>query len=207
MNNKKYIISILIILLYTNSNIFTVKAENTLNSPIKNIELNEMIGDMKYQLLSAQDEITKLHELNYNLKNEISDIKEKQIKELTQNNDLKQKIKDLTENKSFDNQKVYFKALEYMKENKTASVVFYYNLAKAYQDIKNYQQAIENYKIILNIEPDFGKAYCQLGIVYAEIRDYENSIKAFKKYLNYLNNPEELNIIEKFIVKIQGEIK
>ena len=94
-------------------------------------------------------------------------------------------------------------AVKYLKEEKGTSSIFYFNLARAYQDAKDFPRAIENYKLALDNNPDFGKAYCQLGLAYAETGDYENSLKSFKNYLKYTNNSEEVDVVRGFIAKLE----
>ncbi|OGI21252.1 MAG: hypothetical protein A2287_04830 [Candidatus Melainabacteria bacterium RIFOXYA12_FULL_32_12] len=280
-------------------------------------EFKEIISDMKYQLLSAQNEIEKLQETNYQLKNSL-DQKEQQIKELSQPNKYevittlntkdneidklktliatyeqkiqslsqinnnkvailstkddeinelktltmnhKQKINDLSLqlvnltnelNKTKDNflaysqkntqlindnmtlhesyldlqskitnlksqieqektleanlkaQNIHLKAIEYLKKDKNNAALFYFNLAKAYQDSKDYQQSIENYNMTLTINPNFKEAYRELGIAYAEAGKYNDSIKTLNTYLKYSNSLQEEQLVKSFISRIE----
>ncbi|EKE04526.1 MAG: hypothetical protein ACD_20C00052G0001 [uncultured bacterium] len=290
-------------------------------------EVQEMISDMKYQLLCAQNEIEKLQETNYQLKNNLT-TKEQQIKELAQSSrsnqevittlnvkdneidklkmlvttyeqkienlaqinnskatilntkddkiselkalavnyqqqvegltsqltnitnelnktkenyltysqkntqlisdnmklhesylDLQSKITSLQskveENQnayeraaeSYKDQEPYLKAVDYLKKDKNNAAIFYFNLAKVYQDNKNYQKTIENYNIALEMNPNFAEAYRELGIAYAEYGSFKNSVKTLNTYLKYSNNPKEEQLIRNFISKIEKAVQ
>lgn len=280
--------------------------ESMQNSINKDSELQELISDMKYQLISAQNEIEKLQETNFLLKNSIEE-KEKEISALfqssktnetqiistintknteiselnslnenykiqnesykRQNESYKKQIDDLTlklsnlnnelnKNKEnyltysekniqlindnmqlhekylnlqskvdqlnneiekektleirlqqqqtvLKNQEIYLRAIDYLKNDKNNAVIYYSNLAKAYLADKDYGHAIESYNQALVINPEYTKAYREMGIINAEAGNYAESIANLNAYLKYTNNIQEKELIKGFIARIE----
>jgi tetratricopeptide (TPR) repeat protein len=81
----------------------------------------------------------------------------------------------------------------------------YYLIAFTYENLKNYEKAIEYYKKALKMKSDFVEAYYRIGIVYHERKMYERSIENCKKALElkhdhayaYLNIGSALNNLGK----------
>jgi len=88
----------------------------------------------------------------------------------------------------------------------TKSEEDYFNIAKAYQDAKDYKEAINNYKRAIALNASFGRAYKELGLVYAQIGDYNNAGYSLKKCLYYSNNPREREVLRNFISNIERYI-
>lgn len=99
------------------------------------------------------------------------------------------------------------KAIKAVQENNQAESLYYFNMAKAYEQEKAIDKAIESYKLAIKENPDLGSAYSSLGLIYAEKGDYKNSIKIFKKYLNFSSDPEEEELIKQFINKMNTLVK
>jgi len=99
------------------------------------------------------------------------------------------------------------KTVKVVKEDNQAESLYYFNIAKAYEQEKSIDKAIANYKLAIKTNPNLGAAYSNLGLIYAEKGDYKNSIEVFKKYLNFSNNPEEEASIKEFINKISPLLK
>jgi len=106
------------------------------------------------------------------------------------------------ENMEFDANIKEVKAVKLIQEDKQADALYYFSMAKAYEQEKAIEKAIESYKLAIRTNPDLGAAYSQLGLIYAEKGDYKNSIEIFKKYLNLSNNPEEEELVKQFINKM-----
>ncbi|MDD3014827.1 MAG: tetratricopeptide repeat protein, partial [Candidatus Gastranaerophilales bacterium] len=100
-------------------------------------------------------------------------------------------------------QEVCMKAIQYLKEDKPNSAIFYFNLGKSYCDKKNYSKAIENYNLALVNNPDYKNAYRELGFVYAQTGDYTNSVRNLKNYLKFSNNIKEQELVRQFISKLE----
>jgi|GEM_PF-3857043 len=104
-------------------------------------------------------------------------------------------------------EKIKLRAVQLLKENKESEEYYYFNMAKAYEEQKKYEKAIENYKFAINSNPAYTPAYGALGLVYAVLGQYKNSINVFEKYHALSNNPEEKNLISEFIREINSLIK
>lgn len=79
------------------------------------------------------------------------------------------------------------KALRFTTDEDQVRPFIYYYIAKIYHDHNQYQDAIENYKKTLVLNPHMGIAYFQLGgIYYMYKKNYQQSISAYKKAIRYL---------------------
>ena len=166
-------------------------------SPIQNKDYEIKLSDSsKIQNLENvvsiyQNKVKNLYSELEKVNNELITTKSKLIS--TQNNDQQDTNKE---------KEVYIRAMEYLKNDNPSSAILYYNLAKAYQDIKDYPHSIENYKLALNYNPKLIIVYRDMGMAFAEQKDYENSSINFKKYLEYTDNPEEKRVIQQFLSKL-----
>jgi|GEM_PF-3411333 len=85
----------------------------------------------------------------------------------------------------------------------TKSAEDYFNIAKAYQDAKDYQEAINNFKHAITLNTSFGSAYKELGLIYLQMGDYNNAGNSLKKCLYHSNNPKEQEVLRNFISNIE----
>ena len=71
-----------------------------------------------------------------------------------------------------------------------------YEEADKAQQEERYEDAIELYKQVLEVSPDFVNARFQLGIVYGAVGDFENSVKEFE-YIYKLSpdDPEVMMVL------------
>jgi len=99
------------------------------------------------------------------------------------------------------------KPVKLVQEDNQAESLYYFNMAKAYEQEKSIDKAIESYKLAIKTNPDLGAAYSNLGLIYAEKGDYKNSIAVLKKYLNFSSNPEEEALVKEFISKMSTLVK
>jgi len=60
----------------------------------------------------------------------------------------------------------------------------YYTLAYNYQEMKEYEKAIEKYKISISINPKYASSYNNLGSVYAAKNEHEKAIKEYQKAID-----------------------
>jgi len=51
----------------------------------------------------------------------------------------------------------------------------------SYVNQRDYQRAIEEFNLALNLEPNYVNAYCGIGIAYLNRRKYKEAIEALKK--------------------------
>lgn len=213
----------------------SAQISNNLNENVEDMKLQMLSAQNEVEKLQESNYILKksiieeknkidLLEKQKAFLEQILSAKEKQINELSKvsnadtNSEIdefknlianyKQKIEDLSlKLTSADNeQKVYLKAVEYLKKDNSNSAKIYYNLAKAYYDEKNYSAAMQNYNLALSMNPELTGIYRDLGIIYAETGKYQDSINNFNKYLKYLNNPQEEIVIRRFISKLTSDI-
>jgi len=114
-------------------------------------------------------------------------------------------IKELNLNrKNFDSD-TGIKEVQMLKGADQAEAFYYFNMAKAYQQDKLFDKAIENYNLAINANPELEGAYNMLGLIYAEKGDYKNSVEVFKKYLNFSDSSEEEEVIKQFINKLKEQ--
>lgn len=176
-----------------------LKAENDLNNIKKQAtDLSSLIQAKDNQIAEfSKTYKQKDAEINM-LKNKLAD-NEKNIKN----------VSEVTVQKNSPEDEAALKAVKLMKEDEQSKALYYFNMAKAYQQDKSIEKAIENYKLAIKENPDLGAAYSQLGIIYAEKGDYRNSIDIFNKYLslNLTKNPEERELIRNFVNKMKVLIK
>ena len=134
-----------------------------------------------------------------------------------------EKIKNYSERKNEDLRNLSLKSIFFrdsnikeVKDKKEAKKsekkegdkdLFYFSKANEYQEKKNIDKAIENYKLALKENPEMLSAYGRLGIIYAEKGDYKNSIDAFKNYLRLTDSPEEKKLVQEFINKMDPLVK
>ena len=112
-------------------------------------------------------------------------------------------IKLLSRDKNTDSEKIRLKAVQFLRESEDAEGYYYFNLAKAYEEEKQYKKAIENYMLAIGVNSMYIPAYGNLGLIYTEIGNYENAVTIFEKYIELSDNQDEKEIIEEFIRKIR----
>lgn len=66
-------------------------------------------------------------------------------------------------------------------ENITAE---YFQIAKAYQDLKNYNKAVEYYQLAMNDKKFYDSSLYQIGICYVQQKDWINAEDIFQKLLS-----------------------
>lgn len=65
-----------------------------------------------------------------------------------------------------------------------------YNIAFTYQNLQDPKKAIEYYDLVLAIDDEYIPAYCQLGIIYYQLKRYPEAKKMLRRVLEI--NPEEI---------------
>lgn len=81
------------------------------------------------------------------------------------------------------------------------------NLAEIYYGRQDYNQAIQYYNKVVEIDPQFKNAYNTLGYCYANIGDYDKAIQSMKKYI--IQAPAEPNPYDSMgeIYSYKGDFK
>ena len=77
-----------------------------------------------------------------------------------------------------------------IKKGESLNADIYYNRGVVFQDMKNYTEAISDYKACLKRSPDYDKAYYNLGIICLEQEDNEKAVEMFNKSLSI--NPDDV---------------
>ncbi len=67
--------------------------------------------------------------------------------------------------------------------NLSSEVVNQFNLGVSYQNQKEYLKAIEAYKKVIELDPNYGEAYNNLAILYQEIGDDHRAFEIYKKLI------------------------
>ena len=67
----------------------------------------------------------------------------------------------------------------------------YHNRALAYQNIKGYAAAIEDYNMAIKLKPDFAEAYINRGVSYRNLKDYNQAIADFSEAIKLKANSSE----------------
>jgi tetratricopeptide (TPR) repeat protein len=65
----------------------------------------------------------------------------------------------------------------------------YFNLGRAYENLKCYSRAIEYYNTVIVLKPDFAESYYNLARVYDELKYYSLSAEYYEKTLEL--NPKD----------------
>lgn len=73
-----------------------------------------------------------------------------------------------------------------------ASACFYYEIARAYEAEKDFENAIGSYKKAISLARDYVKAYCNLGVIYCSRKRYADAEAVFKKGLTL--NPGDIRL-------------
>lgn len=79
---------------------------------------------------------------------------------------------------------------KYPQEKRAHLDLAYYRYARR----KLYAQALDRFKKVLELDPNFGLAYNQLAFTYMEMGDYEKAIKTFERYASV--NPGDANAFD-----------
>jgi DNA repair exonuclease SbcCD ATPase subunit len=175
-------------------------------------EKNTQIALMQSELALNENEIQNSATTINNLNNELNRIKtamqsevnrSKIAEEIIQSKEilLKQMKDELQQSKTQNVKEVSNEQAVYTVNIKTA--YDYFNIAKAYQNAKDYKEAINNYKQAISLNSSFDKAYKELGLIYAEVGDFKNSSCCLKKCLLYSSNPKEAVVIKNFLSNIE----
>lgn len=56
----------------------------------------------------------------------------------------------------------------------------YYSRGFAYGNLGNYQQAIKDFTMTIELKPDYAKAYYNRGIIYIKLGNYQQAIEDIK---------------------------
>ena len=131
--------------------------------------------------------------------NEFNDKNNRKFKKMTFLNN----IKLLSGDQHADTKKIRLRTVQLLSENEDTEGYYYFNLAKAYEEEKNYKKAIENYRLAVGANSNYIPAYGNLGLIYTEIGNYDSAIKIFEKYIELSDNLEEKRILKEFIRKIR----
>ncbi len=57
----------------------------------------------------------------------------------------------------------------------------YFNRGNAYDDLGQYQRAIQDYTRAIQLDPDLAQAYYNRGIVYYNLGEYQRAIQDYDK--------------------------
>jgi serine/threonine protein kinase/Tfp pilus assembly protein PilF len=72
--------------------------------------------------------------------------------------------------------------------------IAHYELGIYYRGFGNYEMAIKEQNIVLELDPDYGGAHNMLGYAYMNLRDFDKAIDHFKKYASL--NPNDANPLD-----------
>jgi tetratricopeptide (TPR) repeat protein len=72
--------------------------------------------------------------------------------------------------------------------------IAHYELGIYYRAFGNYEMAIKEQNIVLELDPDYGGAHNMLGYAYMNSRDFDKAIDHFKKYASL--NPNDANLLD-----------
>ncbi len=67
----------------------------------------------------------------------------------------------------------------------------YYNMARAYMDLRQFPEAARNAKLCLKYNPGYNRAMSLLGMAYLNMRDMENAMQVFRQ--NMQLNPKDVS--------------
>jgi len=70
----------------------------------------------------------------------------------------------------------------------TTTALYYYNIANNSADNKNFLDAIAKFKMAISSNPQFAKAYINLGSAYLNMQFYDSAIDVFNKGISILPN-------------------
>ena len=87
-------------------------------------------------------------------------------------------IEDLEE---YFSQNFGYKSFEKAIKLKPDDHDVHYNMGNAYDDLKEYEKAIECYKKAIELKPDYYDAYYNMGNAYDDLKEYEKAIECYKK--------------------------
>lgn len=108
----------------------------------------------------------------------------------------------LAKNDSKSAKQAFFNAVEQDKNDAVA----YNHLAVIQRQEGSFQQALENYKNAIRIDPDYAKAHLNLGILYdIYLQDFPKALEQYEKYQQLTNNDNET--VEKWIADIKTRIQ
>ncbi|PAF42913.1 tetratricopeptide repeat-containing glycosyltransferase family protein [Helicobacter sp. 11S03491-1] len=81
----------------------------------------------------------------------------------------------------------------------------HFNLARAYSDLEDVNQAIKHYKIVLDICPDDLEAMYNLGNQFLKISDFKSAIQEFQKASNLGHEDAKINLAYAYNAHFQEE--
>jgi tetratricopeptide (TPR) repeat protein len=82
-------------------------------------------------------------------------------------------------------QRAFDQKLQMLKRNPSTDPQHYYELGNLLIDMKNYEEALVQFRQAVDLKPDFTAALIQLGNTYYALQDYNNAIAAFRQVLDY----------------------
>ncbi len=71
------------------------------------------------------------------------------------------------------------------EDDKKSLVGGYFNLGYSYNELKEYQKAINAYKKVIKIEPGDYEAHNNMGDVYLKLKEYQEAIGAYKEVIKF----------------------
>ena len=159
-------------------------------SPVLNMQ-GEVIGIATFQMVEGQN-------LNFAIPSEriaslnlIEEEKTIITEELLEQEEKSKKDSDYAYNAAdkasyFIDKKEYEKALPYLEiaiktDISSLKEWAYFHIGFCYGELEDYTKAIEAYKQVIRIDPDYADAYYNLGIAYGNIDSNKYAIEAFKQ--------------------------
>jgi tetratricopeptide (TPR) repeat protein len=95
--------------------------------------------------------------------------------------------RDYEKSTALSNQSIIAQESEYIRRN-PADVGAYYSRAGAYEELGNYEKAIEDYSEVIRLDPQDDIAYIARGCVYAKLGNYEKAIEDYDKAVSLALN-------------------
>lgn len=194
------------------------KRINTLNSQLLNLDSEVDLVQRENAALKNQQMLAMAYKKQVDeLSSQLTNVSNKTIEKTA----VEKQMHDLSlKNAEFEinNNKLQLQVASIVSENdeliknlsdcfKLSNIdnaIFYYNLGKAYHQMKKYDKAISNYKQALVENPQYNKAYYALGESYAESGDLENAKSSFKTYLGMIGDPWERMVIKDLLKKLEN---
>jgi len=86
----------------------------------------------------------------------------------------------------FIDKRAYERALPYLEiaiktDISSLKAWAYFQIGFCYFNLKNYTKALEAFKQVIRIDPDYAKAHCNLGVTYGQLGFHKDEIEAYKQ--------------------------
>lgn len=95
---------------------------------------------------------------------------------------------------------------EQMKRAKQSLVLASFNEGTRLMEIEKFSEASAEFQKVLELDPQHGPSYRNLGIIYVYDKRYNEAIRVFERYLDIAEDSQDRGSIEEMLATLRGQL-